>query len=43
MQPLAIAWRPRVVFASKVTERVEVEDAPSPLHEAIRAYLEHAR
>ncbi len=43
MQPLAIAWRPRVVFASKVTERFEVEDTPSPLHEAIRAYLEHAR
>ena len=47
MQPLAMAWPPHaapvMVFASKVTQRVEAEEAPSPLHEAIRAYLEHTR
>lgn len=37
MEPMP-AWTPRVVHASLV--RVEAEDVPSPLHDAIRAYLD---
>lgn len=36
-----LAWKPRVVLTS--VTRVEVEEAPSPLLEAIRSYLESAR
>ena len=37
MEPMP-AWKPRVVLAS-VTQ-VEIDEAPSPLHAAIRAFVE---
>jgi hypothetical protein len=34
------AWKPRVVLPSVTL--VELEDPPSPLHDAIKAYLDRA-
>lgn len=39
MEPMP-AWKPRAVLPSMAL--VELDDPPSPLHEAIRAYLERA-
>jgi hypothetical protein len=39
MEPMP-AWKPRVVLAT--VSQVELDDQPSPLHDAIRAYAERS-